>query len=449
MSVLPISVPTKRLSAPITSSALSFTVNNILGWDGVALTAGQFGTLHYVCFRNSTNTLMEVVEIDATTIASASITITKRGLNFVGGTTSVAANQLAWPANDTLVDFGSDPAQLLTQGYIDKWTSETLPTGVIKTFVTLPRSSTAPSNAADLVNKTYADGLAIAGAPDSSTTTKGIVKMSVAPASATSPIAVGDNDTRVPTAGQAAALPATTTPAASNLYLTQKDFQKGVEIAGSTTGSANAYVFTPSPAIAAYAAGMTFRLKANFTNSGAATVNVSGLGAIAIKKRDGTVALASGDIVSGQEFEVIYDGANFQMVSPVAVAPLTTVTFNRGTTTRNMNASSGSQTIAHGLSAAPKRGRIIAAYKQATNGEFSLSIGSYDGAGSNCIFLYGSTMGALPGTSSNMVESYETATISQIATIAVDATNITLTWTKAGSGAAVAIQILWEAETNA
>jgi hypothetical protein len=55
------------------------------------------------------------------------------------------------------------------------------------------------STSNQLATKAYADGLAIAGAPDSSTTVKGIVKMSVAPASAADPIAVGTNDNRVPT----------------------------------------------------------------------------------------------------------------------------------------------------------------------------------------------------------------------------------------------------------
>jgi hypothetical protein len=44
------------------------------------------------------------------------------------------------------------------------------------------------------------DQIVAGGAQDASTTTKGISKLSVAPASATNPIAVGDNDTRVPTA---------------------------------------------------------------------------------------------------------------------------------------------------------------------------------------------------------------------------------------------------------
>ena len=64
--------------------------------------------------------------------------------------------------------------------------------------VTVP----TPTNSTDAASKGYADALAIAGSPDATTSTKGIVKMSVAPVSATSPIAVGDNDPRVPTVAQ-------------------------------------------------------------------------------------------------------------------------------------------------------------------------------------------------------------------------------------------------------
>lgn len=51
-----------------------------------------------------------------------------------------------------------------------------------------------------LATKAYVDGVAIAGGADSSTTVKGIGKVSVAPVSATAPIFVGDNDPRVPSA---------------------------------------------------------------------------------------------------------------------------------------------------------------------------------------------------------------------------------------------------------
>lgn len=87
------------------------------------------------------------------------------------------------------------------------------------------------SNNNHLATKAYVDSVAISGAPDASTTVKGIAKMSVAPASATSPIAVGDNDNRVPpintstmTANQVAALAGTGTPnGTTGKYVTDDD----------------------------------------------------------------------------------------------------------------------------------------------------------------------------------------------------------------------------------
>lgn len=61
-------------------------------------------------------------------------------------------------------------------------------------------------------------------APDASTTVKGVSKMSVAPASAANPIAVGDNDGRVPTQGENDALVGTSgTPSSTNKYVTNLD----------------------------------------------------------------------------------------------------------------------------------------------------------------------------------------------------------------------------------
>lgn len=72
--------------------------------------------------------------------------------------------------------------------------------------------------------KAYVDGVAIAGAADASTSTKGISKMSVAPASPTEPIAVGDNDPRVPTTDENDALAGTSgSPSSSNKYVTEDD----------------------------------------------------------------------------------------------------------------------------------------------------------------------------------------------------------------------------------
>lgn len=80
-----------------------------------------------------------------------------------------------------------------------------------------------------------------------------------------------------------------------------------------TTGSANAYVLTTGLSLAAYVAGQSFDIKANFSCTGAATLNVDGLGAKAITK-NGATALVSGDVVSGAIYRISYDGTQFQIL---------------------------------------------------------------------------------------------------------------------------------------
>ena len=69
-----------------------------------------------------------------------------------------------------------------------------------------------------------------------------------------------------------------------------------------------------TPAITAYAAGQMFYFVAAGTNTGAVTLNINSLGAKAVT-RDGSTALAAGDIVSGEVVVVVYDGTRFQVVS--------------------------------------------------------------------------------------------------------------------------------------
>ncbi len=84
-----------------------------------------------------------------------------------------------------------------------------------------------------------------------------------------------------------------------------------------STGSANAYIVTLTPALGSYTAGTLVQFKANFTNTGACTVNVNGLGAIAIKKLN-NLDLVSGDIATDMIVELQYDGSVFEMLCPVA-----------------------------------------------------------------------------------------------------------------------------------
>jgi len=73
-----------------------------------------------------------------------------------------------------------------------------------------------------------------------------------------------------------------------------------------------------TPAIAAYAAGNLFSFVAANTNTGAATINLNNLGAKSITKQ-GTTALAAGDILSGQVHLIEYDGTRFQLLNPTVV----------------------------------------------------------------------------------------------------------------------------------
>lgn len=56
---------------------------------------------------------------------------------------------------------------------------------------------------------------------------------------------------------------------------------------------------------------MRLRVKFTNANTGASTININGLGAIAIKKSV-TTALAAGDILAGGIYDLTYDGTNFQ-----------------------------------------------------------------------------------------------------------------------------------------
>lgn len=84
-------------------------------------------------------------------------------------------------------------------------------------------------------------------------------------------------------------------------------------------GSANNYTLA-FPGVFSYSNGISFTFKANFANTGVATINVNSLGAKTIKKHQGA-DLAANDIKNGQVVTLVYDGTNFQMTSGLGNAP--------------------------------------------------------------------------------------------------------------------------------
>jgi hypothetical protein len=103
--------------------------------------------------------------------------------------------------------------------------------------------------------------------------------------------------------------------------------QNGVLIPGAipaTVGAINyaadaqandTYVITLSPVPTAYATGMQVIFKANTANTGAATLNVNGLGAVTIVKAVNT-ALANNDILANMFCLCVHDGTNFVLMNP-------------------------------------------------------------------------------------------------------------------------------------
>jgi hypothetical protein len=85
------------------------------------------------------------------------------------------------------------------------------------------------------------------------------------------------------------------------------------------TGAANAYAVAPVPALAAYTAGQLVPLRPAHANTGASTLAVSGLSAVAVKMPDGS-ALPAGALTAAGAFLLFYDGTNFVLMNPAASA---------------------------------------------------------------------------------------------------------------------------------
>lgn len=93
-----------------------------------------------------------------------------------------------------------------------------------------------------------------------------------------------------------------------------------------SAGTGNAITVDLSPALLAYADGVALEFKASNNNTGAATINVNGLGAKSIKKLSGGVLtdVASGDLVAGIVYRVTYDGTQFQVTNAEFTPPAPT-----------------------------------------------------------------------------------------------------------------------------
>lgn len=225
--------------------------------------------------------------------------------------------------------------------------------------------------------------------------------------------------------------------------LLASEYNQIVKVAGcyaATSTGNDTYAITVSPAPTAYAAGDEFSVKIDVANTGPATLNVNSLGAVDLKKNV-SEALETGDLIANEIIRVKYDGTNFQVRLP-------RVKYATGTTTYDMSTASGNQTIAHGLGKIPKKVLLCVKGAGGTNASFN-SIGVYDGTNMSNVF---DVQTGTPASGSSQSTAYiARASFSssfadrQDATITVDATDITLAWTKTGSPSGTA-NILFSVE---
>jgi hypothetical protein len=110
---------------------------------------------------------------------------------------------------------------------------------------------------------------------------------------------------------------------ASNDSLTFGQAQAEAMIwADTASGTADALLLTPTPAITAYAAGQRFVFISSASpNTEATTVNVNGVETKAIENAGS--ALTAGNIAADKMYQIIYDGTAFQ-ISKVALADTVT-----------------------------------------------------------------------------------------------------------------------------
>ena len=197
---------TTSLAAALAVGATSGTLQSATDDDGVALPSGR-----YFFTIDGSNSSKEHISCSLSGTALTSIkSVSRQGVETSG---TVRAHRLG--ATVTITDF----AHILQINNLVNGTTDLDSSDPLK----YDGTATISDNNA-LATKAYVDGVAIAGSPDSSTSVKGIGRVSVAPASAATPIFVGDNDPRVPTQDENDALVGTSgTPSTSNKFVTNDD----------------------------------------------------------------------------------------------------------------------------------------------------------------------------------------------------------------------------------
>lgn len=289
-----------QLAATMAVGATSGTLQSVTDDDGNALSNGVY---YFTIDGNNSN--KEYIQATITGTAMASVKhVTRQGTLSAGTTLQHRAG-----ATVEITDFAVIKMMLnLLDGTDDL--DATNPIQYDAEPILTPGSN-------EIATVKYVDEVSIAGASNASTVLQGLVE---APTQA-------EVDAGTGTGGTGAKL------------FVSPDLVRGKAIndyAADSVGT-DSYAITITPAITAYATGQVFIFKAGTANTGACTLNVSGLGAKTLKKNKDQ-DLVTGEILADQIVAVCYDGTNMQVISRLAGSPCSTQTFNAdGTWTKPNN----------------------------------------------------------------------------------------------------------------
>lgn len=386
---------TTSLAAKISDTASSLTLNRSTDAEGTTFAGTYFLTLD-----EGTSKEEDMI----VTLAGASGTIVTRGLSKVDAKTLVTANRYEH-------DRGAEVK--MTDSFLPRIIN--LLNGD-ETFDSLLSYTTelTPTDNKHLATKKYADDLAIAGAPDASTTVKGIVEEATA-AEAAAGTATGATGARL---FLPAAIASNTSSAAQLIPVTDADGDIPVE-------------FMELDAAWSFTSTVNVGTATNFQLGGVAYT-----GTMADLNEASTFFQNTN--MTGAEAETLTSGIS----SPIVTLHAHKRTFGAANCTVS---GSGTQVIAHGLGATPNWVKISA---HCASGSHNISsFGEFDGTTTATSYVGVTTGNALTrGTSSNIINLEDDASggAGQRATIAIDATNITLTWTNGDTASTTGATFHWE-----
>ncbi|MRR15383.1 MAG: hypothetical protein EG826_02880 [Deltaproteobacteria bacterium] len=197
------------------------------------------------------------------------------------------------------------------------------------------------------------------------------------------------------------------------------------------TGSDGAYAVTLSPVLDAHIAGMPIRFKANHANTGAATIAINGLEAVAIKKNVNQ-ALAAGDIQNGQIITIYYDGTNYQAYGLATGGG----SFKMATFTRDL--AGASENVAY--TGAGFKPSLIIIFGYFTDSVYRVTLmGASDFNVSAAMVTANGLVNNPAGSQSNVVHAIIDNKGQSAVPVSSDADGCTLAWTKSGSPSAQTI----------